>query len=141
MPSVSEASSSRIISSDARQLGSLIDKKTIDLIVTSPPYWKCRDYGHPHQIGQEKSPNAYIDALTVALNSWKPLLRSSGSVFLNIGDRFLDGKLLGLPAMFEMAVRTEGWQVVNRIIWAKDRGVPEPGRQRLARRHEFIYHL
>jgi adenine-specific DNA methylase len=35
-----------------------------------------------------------------------------------------DGALVGIPAMIEIAARARGWRIVNRVIWAKDRGVP-----------------
>jgi hypothetical protein len=62
-------------------------------------------------------------------------------VFLNLGDTYHDGYLVGIPARFEMAAREAGWKVINHIIWAKSVGRPEPVRYRLASRHESIFHL
>ncbi|NCC32121.1 MAG: hypothetical protein EOM24_08870 [Chloroflexia bacterium] len=45
----------RIHHADARDLAFLA-ATSIDLIVTSPPYWRRRDYGHPDQLGQEATP-------------------------------------------------------------------------------------
>lgn len=126
---------------DARNLEGLISPRTIDLIFTSPPYWQCRDYEHRRQIGQEKTPEAYVKALVKALNSWKSFLRPHGSVIINIDDVFRSGTLVGIPARFEIAARESGWYVANRAIWAKDRGIPQPNGHRLARRHEFIFQL
>ena len=130
-----------IIQSDARKLSGLIPPKSVDLIMTSPPYWKCRNYEHPNQIGQEDTPDAYIDVLLEVLNSWKHLLRSHASVFINLGDVYRRGALVGLPARFETAVCQDDWKIANRVIWTKDRGVPEPKPYRLANRYEFIFHL
>lgn len=126
---------------DARKISGLIPAKSIDLIFTSPPYWQCRDYEHRRQVGQEKTPQAYVNALVAALDSWKPLLRPHGSVVINIDDVFRNGTLVGIPALFEIAVRESGWYVANRAIWAKDRGIPQPNGHRLARRHELLFHL
>jgi len=41
---------------------------SIDLVVTSPPYWQRRDYGHPGQLGQEPTPEAYVEALVETLD-------------------------------------------------------------------------
>lgn len=130
-----------IIKSDARKLRGLIPEKSIDLIMTSPPYWKCRNYGHPDQIGQEETAEAYIDALINALESWKSFLRPHASVFINLGDVYRQGVLVGIPAMFEIAAFKNGWKIANRAIWSKDRGIPEPNPYRLANRYEFVFHL
>src|SRR5579864_8657100 len=77
---------------DARDLSFLdLRAKSIDLVVTSPPYWRRRDYGHANQLGQEPTPGKYIKALVKALNGWAKLLRAHGSVFLNIGDTYSGG--------------------------------------------------
>src|SRR4051812_41275002 len=63
---------------DARDL-SFLPEASIDLIVTSPPYWLRRNYGHPEQLGQEATPEAYIDALIGIMNGWARLLRPHAS--------------------------------------------------------------
>jgi DNA modification methylase len=127
---------------DARNLSFLqLEPKSIDLVVTSPPYWRRRDYGHDDQLGQEPTPEAYIKALVKALNSWTELLRPHSSVFLNIGDTYRDGFLVGIPALFEVAAREAGWNVANHVSWIKSVGMPEPRAYRLASRHEPVYHL
>lgn len=131
---------SRFITSDARTLDQL-DENSIDLIVTSPPYWQLRDYGHADQLGQEERVEDYIGQLMLAINRWRQLLRPHGSVFLNIGDVYRDGCLVGIPARFELAVRAAGWQVANHIVWAKPNGVPDPSPTRLVNRHEDVFHL
>lgn len=118
-----------------------IESGTVDLIVTSPPYWKKRDYGVVGQIGQESTPGAYVASIIKALDEWKRVLRPTGSIFLNIGDTYWKKSLQGIPSMIEAEARREGWILRNRIIWVKKQGVPEPARDRLANRHEYIIHL
>ncbi|WP_216361576.1 DNA-methyltransferase [Candidatus Chloroploca asiatica] len=130
----------RIHHADARDLAFLA-ATSIDLIITSPPYWRRRDYGHPDQIGQETTPGAYIEALISILHSWTRLLRPHASVFLNLGDTYQDGFLAGIPARFELAARDAGWNVVNHIVWAKSVGRPEPVAYRLSSRHEAVFQL
>jgi DNA modification methylase len=125
---------------DARDL-SFLPEGSVDLVVTSPPYWQRRNYGHPEQLGQERTPEAYVEALVEALNGWARLLRPYASVFLNLGDTYRDGFLAGVPARFEVAAREAGWRVANHIVWAKDNGLPEPRPYRLASRHEAVLHL
>ncbi|WP_280428049.1 DNA-methyltransferase, partial [Nocardia brasiliensis] len=115
---------------------------SVDLIVTSPPYWNKRDYDHPDQIGLEATPDAYVAAILECLEEWKRILRPHGSVFLNVGDTYYNKSLLGIPGRIEWdAVREGQWLVRNRIIWAKESGMPDPAKNRLANRHEYVIHL
>lgn len=130
----------RVLKADARRLVS-IQSKSVDLIVTSSPYWQKRDYKHRQQIGQEATPEEYIDTLVCTINSWIPLLRPHASVFINIGDTYRDGALVGIPDLLGVALRKHKWLVVNKIVWAKSNGVPEPLLYRLANRHEAIFQV
>lgn len=124
---------------DARNIAMADD--SADLVVTSPPYYKKRDYGVEGQIGQEATPKEYVDAMIDCLKEWRRVLRPNGSVFLNVGDTYVKRSLAGIPGRIEAAAIDDGWLVRNRIIWAKDGGMPEPARNRLAGRHEYIIHL
>jgi DNA modification methylase len=129
----------RTIIGDARDLP--LDESSVDLVATSPPYWRKRDYGHPDQIGQEATAVEYTDAMIDCLREWRRVLRPSGSIFLNIGDTFHKRSLAGIPGRVEAAAADDGWIIRNRIIWAKDGGMPEPAQNRLANRHEYVLHL
>jgi DNA modification methylase len=133
------APSQRVIVGDARSID--LPDHSVDLIVTSPPYWRKRDYDHVRQIGQESTPAGYVAAMVSCLREWRRLLRPTGSIFLNIGDTYHRRSLVGIPGRVEAAAVDDGWLVRNRIIWAKDGGMPEPARNRLANRHEYVIHL
>jgi DNA modification methylase len=124
---------------DARKLP--VEDSSVDLITTSPPYWQKRDYGVEGQIGQEATAKEYAEAMVECLREWRRALRPTGSIFLNIGDTFHKRTLAGVPARVEAAAGDDGWIIRNRIIWAKDGGMPEPAQNRLANRHEYIIHL
>lgn len=128
-----------ITQGDARDTG--LPDNSVDLVVTSPPYWNKRDYGHDDQIGLESTPEAYVSSIMDCLTEWKRVLRPSGSIFLNVGDTYLRRSLVGIPGRIEAQAIDHGWMVRNRIIWAKDGGMPEPAKNRLANRHEYIIHL
>lgn len=138
--SLLNAPTSQVITGDARDLKQL-RSSTVDMVVTSPPYWQKRDYGHVDQIGLESTPAGYVNAIMRCLEEWCRVLRPTGSVFLNVGDTYYKRSLVGIPGRIEAAAVDSGWLVRNRIIWAKDGGMPEPARDRLAGRHEYIIHL
>ena len=134
-----EPAARRVIAGDARKIA--LPDDSVDLVVTSPPYWQKRDYGHEAQIGLESTPTGYVSAILDCLKEWRRILRPTGSVFLNIGDTYQKRSLVGIPGRIEAAAVDGGWMIRNRIISAEDGGMPEPARNRLANRHEYIVHL
>lgn len=124
---------------DARSLP--LPDASADLVVTSPPYWRKRDYGYDGQLGQEKTPEGFVANLIDALREWRRVLAPHGSVFLNIGDTYHRKSLAGIPGLLEAAARANGWSLRNRIVWCKEGGIPEPATDRLAGRHEYVLHL
>ena len=59
------------------------------MCVTSPPYYGLRDYGgESSQIGQEQSPEEYIQEMVKVLSKVKDCLADDGTLWLNIGDSY-----------------------------------------------------
>lgn len=129
----------QICAADANHLP--LRDQSVDLVVTSPPYWRKRDYGFPQQIGRERNVDTYIRAIIRVLRECRRVLRDTGSVFLNVGDSHKRKSLAGVPALLEIAARTDGWMIPNRIIWTKPTGMPSPNRSRLVSLHEYVFHL
>lgn len=48
----------RILVGDCRSVLKTIPDESVNCCVTSPPYWGLRDYGHPGQMGLEKTPRS-----------------------------------------------------------------------------------
>jgi len=125
--------------SDARDLP--IPDNSADLIFTSPPYWKKRDYGMDDQIGQEPIPEEYVESLMKCFEEWERVLRSSGTIMLNIGDTYRNKSRAGVPWMLAQAARDRNWRVRSEIVWHKPGGMPNPAKDRLNTRHEYIFHF
>ncbi len=60
----------------------------VQCCVTSPPYFGLRDYGHPGQIGLEKTPAEYVAALVEVFDGVRELLADDGVLWLNLGDSY-----------------------------------------------------
>src|SRR5260221_13623049 len=60
--------------SDSTRLAPLADK-SVDLIVTSPPYWRKRAYGIAIQIGQEKTAEEYVEQIIKAIVGLRHVFR------------------------------------------------------------------
>ena len=96
-----------------------IPDKSINLIVTSPPYWGQRDYGIKGQIGNEQTSEEYIKKMLDVADELKRVLTDDGAYFLNIGDKYADKNLQMVP--FKLAIETQkrGWAIRNVLIWQK----------------------
>lgn len=129
----------RRITGDARSID--LPDNSVDIIVTSPPYWQKRDYGVEGQIGQESTPDAFISEIVLCMKEWRRVLTPRGSVFLNIGDTWSGRKLAHIPARLQIAADDDGWALRNCIMWTKETGMPEPAQNRLASRHEHVFHF
>ncbi|MCK9371521.1 site-specific DNA-methyltransferase, partial [Candidatus Dojkabacteria bacterium] len=62
--------------------------ESVHCVVTSPPYFRLRDYGHPGQIGMENTPGEFIEALMTVFREVKRVLRSDGTCWINLGDSY-----------------------------------------------------
>ena len=73
---------------DTLQLIEQIPHESIDLLVTSPPYWAKRIYNGKGEIGSEDTPEAYVKRLADFFDTLKPYLKPSANVFINVGDTY-----------------------------------------------------
>jgi len=76
-----------IIQADAQNLP--LKDESIDMVMTSPPYWGLRDYGlGKSQLGLEPTPEMFIEHLTQIFNEVKRVLKKEGTLWLNMGDTY-----------------------------------------------------
>lgn len=81
----------KIINMDAIAGLKELPDNSIDCCVTSPPYYALRDYGVDGQIGLEETPQCYIDRLTDVFYEVKRVMKTEGTLWLNIGDSYWGG--------------------------------------------------
>ena len=77
---------------DAFNILQLLPDSSVDCIVTSPPYYGQRDYRVRDQIGLEPHPDEYVSRLVKVFHAAKRVLKSSGSLWVNLGDTYWSGK-------------------------------------------------
>lgn len=78
----------RIITGDSREVLPTLESGSVQMCVTSPPYWGLRDYDHAAQIGAESSPVEYVDNLVAIFREVRRVIRKDGTFWLNIGDGY-----------------------------------------------------
>lgn len=75
-----------LIRGDARHLP--LQDGCVDCVVTSPPYWGLRDYGHAAQLGLQSTPDAYVDDLVAVFEEVRRVLKPEGVCWVNLGDSY-----------------------------------------------------
>lgn len=113
----------------------------VDCVVTSPPYYRLRDYGHADQLGQEKTVQNYVDNLVNVFRLIREKMPDTGTLFLNIGDKYINGKLVGAPWRVALGLVSDGWVLKNDIIWHRNRIMPESVKNRFTKCHEYVFFL
>ncbi|MCD6415947.1 MAG: site-specific DNA-methyltransferase [Planctomycetes bacterium] len=114
----------RVIFADSRKMPEL-DDESIDLVVTSPPYWRIKDYAHPGQIGYDQTYEAYLSDLRSVLSECHRALRPGCRAAFNVGDQYLRASEHGryrvqpIPADIIMIARAVGFDFMGNIIWQK----------------------
>jgi DNA modification methylase len=99
----------------------------------------CKAVRIDSQIGQEERLSDYIDNLVYAFGMLRPALKPDATMFVNIGDGYSNGELMGVPWMFAHAMKDDGWRLINDVIWVKPNGMPESAKRRFTKMHEHIF--
>lgn len=143
-----------------------IPEKSVNMCVTSPPYYNLRDYGVNGQAGREETPEIYIEKMVEVFREVRRVLKDDGTLWLNIGDSYATRSgeqapkntrnscghtakrvpegyklkdLIGIPWMLAFALRDDGWYLRQDIIWHKPNCMPESVKDRCTRSHEYIF--
>lgn len=113
----------------------------VNCIVTSPPYWNLRNYGHPGQLGLEKTPEEYIANMVEVFRLARDLLADDGVLWLNLGDSYQDKSLCMIPSRVATALQKDGWYLRSMMPWVKRNCMPESAEDRPATAIEYIFML
>lgn len=160
----------QVLNGDALTMLKALPSESVNCIVTSPPYYGLRDYGHDGQIGLEQTPQEFIGKLVDVFHECRRVLTKDGTCWVNMGDSYASGgrtyrdadeklqsrgmsvrpkdaqgikpkDLLGIPWRLAFALQDDGWYLRQDIIWAKPNPMPESVRDRCTKAHEYIFML
>ena len=149
----------KIYQGDALEVLQTFPDESVDMCITSPPYWGLRDYGEDEQLGLESTPEEFIDNLCNIFDEVKRCLRPHGTCWVNLGDTYANsgyGKgtgsfknknnpstmtpkvkcdlpqkcLVQIPSRFTIEMTNRGWILRNEIIWHKPSCLPSPATDR-----------
>ncbi|MDR0485334.1 MAG: site-specific DNA-methyltransferase [Elusimicrobiota bacterium] len=114
---------------------------SVDLIITSPPYFQQRKYG-AGGIGNETTEEEYIDNLISIFNECPRIIKPTGAIVFNLGDKYLNGNLSLIPYKFAIkASENKNVFLINQITWAKTNPTPRQEHRKLIQSTEpfFIF--
>ena len=132
----------RIINKDILSATNDLENNSIKCVITSPPYYKARNYGNTDQIGLEETPEKYVESLVNVFEGLKTKITSDGNLFVNLGDKYDKNKsLMLIPTLFAIQMIENGWILRNKIIWYKPNHQPSPVKDRLTNTYEEIFHF
>lgn len=118
-----------------------LDAESVQCVVTSPPYWKLRDYGVDGALGNENTIEEYVANLVDVFREVKRVLRKDGTLWLNLGDCYVKKNLCGIPWRVAFAIQADGWSMRRDIIWSKPNCMPESCKDRPTSSHEYLFLL
>ncbi|WP_323314153.1 site-specific DNA-methyltransferase [Anabaena cylindrica] len=128
-----------IINGEALESLKKLPDSLVQTVITSPPYYGQRDYCAEKQIGTEESPDEYINRLLAIFDEIKRVLKEDGTLWINLGDKYIDGNLAGLPWKLALALKERGWILRSDIIWYKPNAMPSSVKNRPTTDHEYMF--
>jgi site-specific DNA-methyltransferase (adenine-specific) len=137
----------KLLVGDARSQLQALPDNAVDMVLTSPPYFRLRDYDAPGQIGLETTVEEWALTLRAVARQLHRVLVPTGSWWLNLGDSYANhprqgaarkSLLLG-PERLALQLVADGWILRNKIIWQKANPMPTSVPDRLACTWEVVY--
>lgn len=117
-----------------------LQSESVQLIITSPPYFAIRDYGlGDGELGHEERVTMFVDRLCEHMNLYHRLLKPDGTMWVNLGDFVLGYGYEMVAERFAMTMLDSyNWKLHDKIVWVKNNPVfTNSNRTVLA--NEFIY--
>jgi DNA modification methylase len=139
----------KILHGDALERLKEIPMESVNMCVTSPPYYGLRSYDADGQIGLENTPNEFINRLVSVFCEVKRVIKKDGTLWIVINDSYSgigcegckEKDMIGIPWMLAFALRDKGWYLRSDIIWHKPSSMPESVTDRCTRAYEHIFML
>ena len=126
---------------DSLTVLNMLPDNSVDMVITSPPYWGKREYSSGG-IGQEQKYTDFIESMLKISEQIFRVLKNTGSFWLNIGDTYKNKSMLGIP--WRIAIKMmddQHWIMRNEIIWNKVKGGMDNSTDKLGNVHEQFFHF
>lgn len=137
----------QILLGDAARTLATLPSASVDLVATSPAYFRLRDYHVAGQLGLEETVDEWVAKIVAVCDELARVLTPTGSLFLNLGDSYsrhvrhgaAPKSLLLAPERVALALTERSWLLRNKIVWSKPAPMPSSVADRLTASWEPIY--
>jgi len=114
---------------------------SVDLTITSPPYFQQREYLSSGQ-GNEDTIGEYLGNIIATLKEVIRVTKATGNIVYNIGDKIIAGSLQLIPYQFALRTVNElSLRLVNDVTWIKQNPAPHQFTRRLTNSTEPFFHF
>ena len=113
-----------------------VTNSSVDLMVTSPPYWDLKNYFKEGQIGQESYSN-YLKRLNMVWLETYRVLKKTGQMWINVNTRTKNKNIVLIPQDIIKSCLEIGFIFKEIVIWHKSSGIPT-NKSNLTDRHEYF---
>jgi len=103
-----------------------VEDSSVNLVVTSPPYWNVKDYGHPQQIGLYDTYHQFILKLNEVWCECYRVLKGGGRLCINVADIHTSAKRYGRSVVMpihsdiiQFCVHVLGFNYMDTFVWVK----------------------
>lgn len=133
-----------VLVGDNWKTSKLLPSDLFQCIITSPPYYGHRQYADSadlqhSELGREDDPTVYVGKLTALFSELRRTLKATGTLWLNLGDSYRNGQLMGVPWRVAFALQEDGWILRSEVIWHKPNAMPSSVKNRPTTAHEHIF--
>jgi len=121
----------KIFCGDCNEVLDKLPTNSVDLVITSPPYFQQREYG-TKGIGNEEKIDEYINNLVIIFNKCIDVVKDTGTIVFNLGDKYIDGNLMLIPYRFSIEILNQRKvKLINEITWVKVNPAPKQNSKKL----------
>jgi len=118
-------------------------RESVDTVFTCPSPFGYYEKEEENLVGSEYTLQKYIESLVQIVESCRPVLKTTGSLFIQLGDQFTPyGNLAGIPTLFETMMRGNNMLLNDRLIWyrTEKHQLKNYRDQGFLKNYEFIFH-
>lgn len=124
---------------DVREIDKITKPNSVQVIITSPPYFNVKNYDKKHsQIGWKQTFEDYLSDIKTVFQNCLKATKDTGTLWLVIDTYRRDGRLKLLPLDIMRAIEESGWIPQDIIIWDKVKNLPYSRKGQFRNNFEYV---
>lgn len=121
---------------------SAVEPGSIQSVITSPPYWNLKDYGHEDQIGTaDESYEHYHDRMQAVWGECYDILRDDGTMWIVVDTVMQRGDLQLLPYHIAQRAEEVGFVLQDMVTWHKPTAIAGMTDRNVVNKKEYVVYL